>query len=73
MIGDLVKADGVSALDGILVVDAINLSGFNQNLGTDLTGAKGRGGVSRKVRITRSGGKDNDVALGQVLMARRRI
>ena len=67
MIGDLVKADGIGALDGILVVDAINLGGFNQNLGTDLAGAKGRGGISRKVGITRTGGKDNDVALGQVV------
>ena len=67
VIGNLVKADGVGALDGILVVDAVDLGGLNQNLGTDLAGAKGRGGVSRKVRITRSGGKDNDVALGQVV------
>ena len=67
MIGDLVKADGVGALDGILVVDTVDLGGLDQNLGTNLASAKGRGGVGRKVRIARTGGEDNDVALGQVI------
>ena len=67
MIGNLVKADGIGALDGILVVDTVDLGGLNQNLRTDLAGTKGRGGVSRKVRIARTGGKDYDVALGQVV------
>ena len=67
MVGDLVKADGIGALDGILVVDAVNLGGFNQNLGADLARTKSRGGVGRKVRIARTGGKNNDVALGQVI------
>ena len=43
MIGNLVKTDGVGALDGILVVDAVNLGGFNQNLGADLARTKSRG------------------------------
>lgn len=67
MIGNLVKADGIGALDGILVVDAVNLGGLNQNLSTDLAGTKSRGGVGRKVRIARTGGKNNDVALGKVV------
>lgn len=67
MIGNLVKTDGISALDGILIVDAVNLGGFNQNLGADLARTKSRGGVGRKVRIARTGGKNNDVALGKVV------
>ena len=67
MIGDLVKADGVGTLDGVLVIDAVDLGGFNQNLGADLARTKSRGGVGRKVRIARTGGKDNDVALGKVV------
>ena len=67
MIGNLVKTDGIGALDGILVVDAVNLSGLNQYLGTDLAGTKSRGGVGRKVRIARTGGKNNDAALGKVV------
>mgnify|MGYP007054483276 CR=1 FL=1 len=67
MISNLVKTDGIGALDGILVVDAVNLGGFNQNLGADLARTKSRGGVGRKVRITRTGGKNNNVALGKVV------
>ena len=67
MIGNLVKTDGIGALDGILVVDAVNLGGFNQNLGADLARTKSRGGVGRKVRIARTGSEDDDVALGQMV------
>ena len=67
MIGNLVKTDGIGTLDRILVVDAVNLGGLNQNLGTDLAGTKSRGGVGRKVRIARTGGKNNDIALGKVV------
>ena len=67
MIGNLVKTDGIGALDGILVVDAVNLGGLNQNLGTDLAGTKSRGGVGRKVRIARTGGKNDNIALGKVV------
>lgn len=67
MIGNLVKTDGIGTLDRILVVDAVNLGGLNQNLGTDLAGTKSRGGVGRKVRIARTGGKNNDITLGKVV------
>mgnify|MGYP007114627272 CR=1 FL=1 len=67
MVGNLVKTDSIGALDGIFVVDTVNLGGFNQNLGADLARTKSRGGVGRKVRIARTGSKNNDVALGKVV------
>ena len=50
MVGDLIKADGIGALDGIFVIDAVDLGGLDQNLGADLARTKSRCGVDERAR-----------------------
>src|SRR3989304_2341120 len=48
------------------VVDTVHVGGLEDNLGIDLFGAQGGGGVSGEVGVAGAGGEDNHAALLQV-------
>ena len=64
--GDVVVFDGVRVLFGIFVVDAVDLGGFEDDVGIDLVSAQGGRGVGGEVGVTRAGDENNDAVFLQV-------
>ena len=62
----LLVADGVRVLLGVVAVDAVDLGRLQQDVGLQLAGPQGGGGVGGHERVAGAAGEDDDAALLQV-------
>lgn len=69
IVAELLVANCVWVLFGIVAVDAIDFGGLHDDLAVEFPGAKGGGGIGGDKGVTRAAGEDDDAAFFEVPLA----
>ena len=65
-VGEGAEADGGGILLWVGGIDAVDLGGLKEDVGTDFVGAEGGGGVGAEIGVSGAGAEDEDAALFEV-------